>query len=84
MAVRTAGVPNIIGETKMLAGLYLSNDYNGAIKTTACNWSGGAAAIGEGWNKAQIFFDASQSNKIYGTSPTVQPPALSLLPQIRY
>ena len=29
-------------------------------------------------------FDASLSNAIYGASDTVQPPALVLLPQIRY
>ena len=29
-------------------------------------------------------FDASKSNAIYGASQTVQPPALSLTPQIKY
>ena len=29
-------------------------------------------------------FDASRSNSIYGTSETVQPPAFSLIPQIKY
>ena len=31
-----------------------------------------------------ISFDASRSNAIYGASTTVQPPALVLLPQIRF
>lgn len=31
-----------------------------------------------------IEFYASDSNAIYGGNTTVQPPALSLLPQIRY
>ena len=31
-----------------------------------------------------IKFDASKSNPIYGSSDTVQPPALTLIPQIRY
>ena len=29
-------------------------------------------------------FNASQSNSIYGASSTVQPPALSLIPQIKF
>ena len=29
-------------------------------------------------------FDASRSSSIYGASNTVQPPALQLIPQIRY
>lgn len=32
----------------------------------------------------QIGFDASRSNSIYGNSTTVQPPALTLLPCIKY
>ena len=31
-----------------------------------------------------IGFDASRSNPIYGASTTVQPPALCLIPQVRY
>ena len=31
-----------------------------------------------------IILNASNSNAIYGTSTTVQPPALQLIPQIRY
>ena len=29
-------------------------------------------------------FDASRCNSLYGASATVQPPAISLIPQIRY
>ena len=32
----------------------------------------------------KINFKASDSNSIYGASNTVQPPTLSLLPQIKY
>lgn len=31
-----------------------------------------------------LHLDASKSNPIYGRSDTVQPPAISLMPQIRY
>ena len=29
-------------------------------------------------------FDAAKSSKIYGASTTVQPPAISLIPQIKF
>ncbi len=35
-------------------------------------------------SRNKISFDASRSNAIYGASATVQPPAISLIPQIRY
>lgn len=31
-----------------------------------------------------IMFDAQRSNSIYGNSDTVQPPAISLIPQIKF
>ena len=31
-----------------------------------------------------MLFDASKSNPIYGNSTTVQPPAIQLIPQLRY
>ena len=84
LAALSAGLPNITGTSKLMPGLYLNNDFDGAIKMATCSWSGGTAAAGEGYNKAQIFFDASQSNGIYGASATVQPPTISLTPQIKY
>lgn len=30
------------------------------------------------------YFDASRSNPIYGSSTTVQPPSIKLIPQLRY
>lgn len=33
---------------------------------------------------AALTFDASKSNSIYGSSETVQPPAICLIPQIKY
>lgn len=79
-----AGLPNITGTSKLMPGLYLNNDFDGAIKMTACSWSGENAGFGAGYNKSQIIFDASQSNGIYGASATVQPPTISLTPQIKY
>ena len=34
--------------------------------------------------KRTIHFNAANSNNIYGASNTVQPPALCLIPQIRF
>ena len=37
-----------------------------------------------GNNYGELGFDASRSSKIYGAAETVQPPAVSLFPQIKY
>nr|DAG31406.1 MAG TPA: tail collar domain [Caudoviricetes sp.] len=42
------------------------------------------SSIHEGPAKRDLLFNASRSNSIYGKSSTVQPPALCLLPCIRY
>lgn len=31
-----------------------------------------------------IYFDAARANQIYGKSNTVQPPAIQLIPQIKF
>lgn len=36
------------------------------------------------WFDGTYGFDASKSNPIYGNSSTVQPPAIQLIPQIKY
>lgn len=35
-------------------------------------------------SKKTLNFNAAGSNSIYGASDTVQPPALTLIPQIKY
>ena len=37
-----------------------------------------------GNNYGALGFDASRSSQIYGAAETVQPPALALVPQIKY
>ena len=32
----------------------------------------------------QLYFDASKSSNIYGAANTVQPPAIQLIPQIKF
>lgn len=73
-----AGLPNIKGTLK---NALLDNAVgNGVFRVFANGSSGG----GSGNNKMGLMFDASASNPIYGASETVQPPALTMIAQIKY
>jgi len=84
--VLDAGLPNITGQATYISsdgvdqdrypdtGCFYWGSYNNTRKTS--NTTGSA--------KRDFKFDASRSNSIYGKSSTVQPPALCLLPCIRY
>ena len=79
MSVLAAGLPNITGKSE---GCYRVNEYSdGAfyyVRESNSSLSGNTLLM-------QIFgFDASRSNAIYGSSDTVQPPALSLIPQLKF
>lgn len=80
--VKSAGLPNITGHIGHLSadGNYVfdgafslaeSKSLPNTIGTAMHNYAVGA-------------FSAESSNSIYGNSPTVQPPALTLLPCIKY
>ena len=87
-----AGLPNITGNTSDTGGTWIQCDAqakigqgNGALnyksvdsvnKYLASSNLGGAYVV--------IGFDASKSNSIYGNNTTVQPPALQMIPQIKY
>ena len=81
--VTPAGLPNIKGNTGYL--YYPSNEgytvsdafYKGKNGTVT-------QAYATGYNEPVLSFDASRSNSIYGKSETVQPPSISLVPQIKY
>ena len=47
-------------------------------------FSGGSGGSGNRINYGDVDFDASRVNPIYGASTTVQPPAIKLIPVIRY
>ena len=80
-AVLAAGLPNIMG--KASGGTCESfSEGTGALTGTRKIASSGRAAGGGGGSFA-INFDASQSNKLYGASDTVQPPAIALVAQIK-
>ena len=85
IAIKNAGLPNIIGkfnaqnnctsgkfQTVATGAFYNNNPYPGNINS------------GVGDSSTGYSFDASRSNSIYGKSSTVQPPALVLLPQIKF
>lgn len=84
-AVLQAGLPNITGNTNTLH-----------VQPLGPQWNGNGALglqrdeIAKGVNDGavnvatKITFNAGLSNAIYGASNTVQPPALVLLPQIKY
>lgn len=74
-----AGLPNITGNTYPIVSW--SNNSRGAFyfsNSSICDVSGSSHNFG------RLYFDASRSSAIYGASDTVQPPALALIPQIKY
>lgn len=83
---KEAGLPDILGQQMAISGVMGSySDSSGAFKTTAAASIGlEGSDIGEyGYNRTDEF-KASYSCSIYGNSTTVQPPALSLIPQIKF
>lgn len=82
-AVVPAGLPNIKGNTGYLyypsnVGYTVSDAFYKGKNGTSVN------AYGTTYNEPVLSFDASRSNSIYGKSETVQPPTISLLPQIKF
>ena len=82
--ILAAGLPTISGYFD--AGGAVGGSASGALKGSGTGGSaGGLSHYQSGGNqRIRIVFDAADSNKIYGTADTVQPPAASLLPQIKY
>lgn len=84
ISVISAGLPNITGkvynfDVHATGGLSAEGVFSVQIE--------GGTNTGANWNtnlNDSINFDASRSSSIYGASTTVQPPALILIPQIRF
>ena len=74
---KSAGLPNITGAFSGGVNMVVSGAFN------ADSTSGGTQQ-GGGFGETKYSFDASRSSAIYGNSSTVQPPALTLLPIIKY
>jgi hypothetical protein len=73
-----AGLPNITGTFGNTEESYSS--FSGAFSPS--HTPGGAGSDGDGGTN--VVFNASKSNPIYGASNTVQPPAITLIAQIKY
>ena len=80
MAVLQPALPNITGTIHSYRSTY-GSETNGAFTTTQVFNQPVAGSNGPTCN---IDFNAANSNPIYGRSNAVQPPALNLLPQIKY
>ena len=71
------GLPNITG--------YWDNGTTVAAAGGAFSvWKNGSCENNDYWNGQRCDFNASRSSSIYGASSTVQPPALSFIPQIKF
>ena len=84
--VKSAGLPNITGFSGSFQKDYRfrnGTDFGGALYQYT-GGTGGTDANTSSDYCSQIGIDASRSNPIYGNSTTVQPPALTLLPCIKY
>ena len=80
--VLQAGLPNITGSFRADQN-HIGDICNNAFSRTTGN---GYTHMESMVSNATYFieFHASNSNAIYGGNTTVQPPALQLIPQIRY
>ena len=79
--IRNAGLPNIRGWVAIGAEVYKQYAVGAFYIDDDSNPAEGHA---DGANNGNIYFDASRSNSIYGASSTVQPPSITLIPQMRY
>lgn len=88
--VKTAGLPNITGNISSSVSYWtlfanLEATASGAFtQPTANDVNTIESSTRTEPGYYSLGFDASKSNAIYGNSSTVQPPALTLLPCIRY
>ena len=82
-----AGLPNISGQIWNVAyqDAYKSSDSsNGAFSKRTADEGTSFIGTTQQYTADGFVFDASDSNAIYGASTTVQPPALQLIPQIKF
>lgn len=80
----SAGLPNITGlvDFENIEGLWGTN---GCFSQTGLFDNKYPSSTNEqNTRQTEIDFDASRSSSVYGAANTVQPPALSLIPQIKF
>lgn len=84
---KAAGLPNITGSYKSYRADYgtVTYAYDGAFnQTESTEVIDHLVCEGNDFRHTKITFDASRSSAVYGNSTTVQPPALTVLPCIKY
>lgn len=79
-AVLEAGLPNITGHISYICN---GTGSSGALSYTVQQYGIGVADSSKA-NIGRLNLNAQNSNSIYGASYTVQPPAIVLIPQIKY
>ena len=76
-AVKRAGLPG-------LHGTFGGNMYGKASGAFSFNATTKGYSDGTGLEQGTVTFSADRSNDIFGSSDTVQPPAIVLIPQVRF
>ena len=86
LITKNSGLPNIKGSVATLCYLYEDTKRDGAFTSYRVNYIGPQLMKTEypGLFNVTLDFSASNSNSIYGSSDTVQPPACCLIAQIKY
>ena len=79
LSVLSAGAPNIIG-----VGAFGKGDTLKPSGAFQAFYQDNYGATGAGAIAYFSDFDASRCSNVYGASDTVQPPAISMIPQIKY
>ena len=86
LITKNSGLPNIKGGVSTLCYLRANTEGDGAFTKNYINSNGPTlhtATLPDFFN-TRLTFSASDSNSIYGSSDTVQPPACCLISQIKY
>ena len=81
---KAAGLPNITGDMGNMLGIAANNSNAALFLTSAINTWYVENRTNGGTAQCAFSFNANKSNTIYGGSTTVQPPALTMLPIIKY
>ena len=79
--VKAPGLPNITGSFWYVCHTTASIATNGAFSRDSY---GGSEHGDSGGAPDRVHFNANRSNSLYGAANTVQPPAIQLIPQIRF
>ena len=83
-AKRNAGLPNITGTIRYMMWTGEESNIAGSFRANTAPSYGQGAIAGSSMGGITVSLDASRSCNIYGSSSTVQPPAINVIPILRY